>query len=96
MRNKLIVLTLMFASAFVILPATNYAAISETSNSVTVNESIPQIRVRIGQGQGRRNKNKKWNRGNHYGWRNQNRTRLVKQVYYVHGRRYVRYVRVRS
>ena len=97
MRNKIIIWVLMLASAVVFLPAENYAAASEKTNSVTVNEFAPQIRVQIG----RQRRNRHWNRGKHKGWDNRrynrayNRTRLVQQVYYVNGRRYVRWVRVR-
>ncbi|HEV7643662.1 MAG TPA: hypothetical protein VGO50_06905 [Pyrinomonadaceae bacterium] len=96
MRNKIIIGMLMLASAFVFLPAENYAAASEKNNAVTVYEYSPQIRVQIG----RRNRNRQWNRGRHRGWdnsrdRSYNRTRLVRQVYYVNGHRYYRWVRVR-
>ncbi len=95
MRNKLIIGMLMLASAFVFLPAENYAATSEKSTTVTVYEYAPQIRVRVGNG--RRNRNRHWNRGRHRGWDHarSNRTRLVRQAYYANGRRYYRWVRVR-
>jgi hypothetical protein len=60
---------------------------------MTLNNSSPQIRVQIGGRRNRRGRN--WNRGRHRGWENRNRTRLVRQVYWRNGRRYVRYVRVR-
>jgi hypothetical protein len=93
MRNKLIIGVLMLASTLVILPAAGFAATNEKINSVTVSEFSPQIRVRVGNGR----RNRKWNRGRHYGWRNKasNRTRLVRQVYYVNGRKFVRWVKVR-
>jgi hypothetical protein len=95
MRNKIIVMTLMFASAFIILPSSSYAAVPENTTSVTVNEFAPQIRVQVGRG--RRGRNKHMNRGRHRGWENQrNRTRVVRQVYYRNGRKYVRYIRVRG
>jgi hypothetical protein len=87
MRSKIIIGVLMLASTLVILPAADFAATSEKTNSVTVNELSPQIRVRIGRGNRR---NRGWNRGRLAG-----RTRLVRQVYYVRGHRYVRWVRVR-
>jgi hypothetical protein len=94
MRNKLLIGMLMLMSAFVILPANSFAASHENTTTVTVNNSAPQIRVRIGPQ--RRNRNRNWrshDNGRHVGWNN--RTRLVQQVYYVRGHRYVRWVRVR-
>jgi hypothetical protein len=94
MRNKIIIGMLMLASAFVFLPAENYAAASEKNTSVTVYEYSPQVRVQIGR---RNRRGRHWDRGRHRGWdrSNNNRTRLVRQVYYVNGRRYYRWVRVR-
>lgn len=95
MKNKLIILVLMLASTVIILPGTGYAA-SEKTTSVAVYEFAPQIRVRIGNGRRNRTVIRNRNRGRHLGWRNNQRTRLVKQTYWVNGRRYVRYVRVRG
>ncbi len=95
MRNKLIIWALMLASTVIFLPAANYAA-AENPSSVTVNEFAPQvIRVQTNRRRGRNwNRGRSMNRGRHLGWRNQ-RTRLVKRTYWINGRRYVRYVRVR-
>jgi hypothetical protein len=99
MRNKIIIVMLMLASAFVILPAANFAAANESTNSVVSTNYSPQIRVQIRRQQRRhRNLNPYWQRrhdnGRHIGWYN-NRTRMVQQAYWVNGRRYVRWVRVR-
>ena len=90
---------LMLMSAFVILPAANFAAANENTKSVVNTNYSPQIRVQIGRRHRRnRNLNPYWERrhdnGRHVGWNN-NRTRMVQQVYYINGRRYVRWVRVR-
>jgi hypothetical protein len=94
MRDKLLIGMLMLMSAFVILPANSFAASHENTTTVKENNSAPQIRVRIGPQ--RRNRRNRWYRhdnGRRAGWNN--RSRLVQQVYYVNGRRYVRWVRVR-
>jgi hypothetical protein len=96
MRSKAIVWVLILTSAFVILPPANYAAVEDRPVSLTAYEYSPQIRVQIGRGRRNRNRNRHWNRGRHRGWERAryNRTRLVRQYYYVNGRRYVRYVRI--
>ena len=101
MRNKIIIAMLMLASAFVILPAASFAATNENTNSVISSNYSPQIRVQIGNGRRHRryrNVNPYWERRHDYGNGNRvgsyNRTRLVQQVYWVNGRRYVRWVRV--
>ena len=93
MRKKVLVLALMLVSSVILLPGESFAAAGAESTSMTLNNSSPQIRVRIG---GQRRRGRGWNRGRHRGWENRNRTRLVRQVYRVNGRRYVRYVRVRG
>jgi hypothetical protein len=94
MRNRAIIVMLILTSVFVLLPPANYAATEDRPVSLTSYEYSPQIRVQVGRG--RRNRNKHWNRGRHRGWERAryNRTRLVRQYYYLNGRRYVRYVRV--
>jgi hypothetical protein len=79
----------MLMSAVVFIPAEASAA--ERSTSMALNEGAPQIRVQIG---GQRRRGRGWNRGRHRGWRNHQRSRVVRQVYWRNGRRYVRYVRV--
>jgi hypothetical protein len=100
MRNKIIIAALMLASAFVILPAANFAATNENTSSVISSNYSPQIRVQIGNSRRHRryrNVNPYWERnhdnGRHLGWRNNNNGRMVQQVYYINGRRYVRWVR---
>lgn len=102
MRNKAIILVLMFASAVIVLPATSYAYSDKPAN-MTQGELNQRIRVHVGPQRGRRGRywrnrdyrgNRRWDRGRSIG-RYNNRSRLVRQTYYVNGRRYVRYVRVR-
>jgi hypothetical protein len=91
MKTKILTLALILVSAAIFLPSESYAAPADRSTSISLNESVPQIRVQIG---GRR-RGRNWNRGRHRGWESRNRTRLVRQVYWRNGRQYVRYVRVR-
>lgn len=101
MRNKVIILALIFTSSLIVLPAANPAAASDKPSSATASELNQRIRVNIGPQRGRRGRH--WDRNRHRGrgWdrrharRAYNRTRVVRQTYYVNGRRYVRYVRVR-
>lgn len=96
MRKKVLILALMLVSSVMFIPEQSFAATAEKSTSIAVNNSAPQIRVQIGNRRNRRGRG--WNRGRHRGWenRNRNRTRLVRQVYWRNGQRYVRYVRVRG
>jgi hypothetical protein len=102
MRKKVLVLALMLVSSVILLPGESFAAAGSESTSMTLNNSSPQIRVRIGGRRNRRGRNWNrgrhlgWERGRHRGWSNNQRTRLVRQVYWRNGRRYVRYVRVRT
>jgi hypothetical protein len=84
----------MLVSSVIFLPGESFAATGAESTSMTLNNSSPQIRVQIGNRRNRRGRG--WNRGRHLGWQKHNRTRLVRQVYWMNGRRYVRYVRVRA
>lgn len=95
MRKKILTIALVMVSGMIFLPEGTFAATpTEMPTSYTTNNYEPQIRVRIGS----RNRRGRWNRGRwnrNRGWERRNRTRLVRQVYYRNGRRYVRTVRVR-
>lgn len=91
---------MVMVSGMIFLPEGTFAAApTEMPTSYTTNNYEPQIRVRIGSRnrRGRWNRNRGWNRGHwdrgrHRGW-NRGRARVVRQVYYRNGRRYVRTVR---
>jgi hypothetical protein len=93
MYKKFTVLVLLAASSVLFLP-TQSAAFSAVEKTSTVteysanNSAAPQIRIRIGSQ--RRNRNRRWNNRR---WNNNRQTRVVRQVYYRNGRRYVRTVR---
>jgi hypothetical protein len=92
MFKKVSSLFLLLASLVIFVPAANAATNNVSSDKAAAGtlNATPQIRIRIGNGH-RRNRSyrraKVYNNG--YGG-----GRLVRQVYYVHGRPYVRYVRV--
>ena len=88
MRKKLTILALLISSFVVFLPAQGNAA----SLSSTVNK--PQIRVQIGTRHDR-GLHRGWYKGRRIGWYNYNRhdSQWVRQVYYINGRPYVRWVR---
>lgn len=95
MKKKILTIALVMVSGMIFMPEGTFAATpAEMPASYTSNNAEPQIRVRVGN---RNRRGRGWNRGrgHHRGWERRNRTRLVRQVYYVNGRRYVRTVRVR-
>ena len=96
MFKKISSLFLILGSLVIFVPAASAAASSEKTSSVTVNATVPQIRVQIGSGRRHRrwNRDRRWNQGRNYGYGNRGNGRLVRQVYYYHGRQYVRWVRV--
>ena len=89
MRKKFVILTLLLASCTVFLPTEGNAA----SLSSAINK--PQIRVQIGPVRRDRGLHRGWYKGRRIGWYNYNRrdSQYVRQVYYINGRPYVRWVR---
>ena len=102
MKKTLLTLTFMVTSSVVFLPVPGISA-TNADPWVTTKTSPPQISVQIGR---RNRRNSRWWR-RHHGWyqgrraryynRNRYRTmsgrRVVRQTYYVNGRRYTRVVR---
>ncbi|HTH51552.1 MAG TPA: hypothetical protein VL501_06450 [Pyrinomonadaceae bacterium] len=79
MKKKLAILTLLASSLLVFLPP--------------VTQADAQIRVQIGGRHTNRGLHRGWYRGRHVGWYKHSRPGYLRQVYYINGRRYVRYVR---
>jgi hypothetical protein len=96
MYKKLMTLVLAVASMVIFLPSESSAATGNEKTATVLeyslnNSATPQIRIQLGNQ--RRNRNRRWN-NNRRRWNNNNRrTRVVRQVYYRNGRRYVRTVR---
>ena len=95
MKKKLLTLTFLLTSSVVLLPVGTIAA-TGSDPSAAAKTSPPQIRVQIGRNRGRhrgwwRGQRRGFNEGRRIG-RNDN-SRLVQQVYWVNGRRYVRWIR---
>jgi hypothetical protein len=102
MKKKLLVFTFLLTSSVVLLPAQSLAAAPADPAGVG-KTSPPQIRIQVG----RRNRGRHygWWRGRRVGryYRNEdqygrrvgryNRGTLVRQVYWMNGRRYTRWVR---
>ena len=89
MRKKLVILVLLFSSFVVFLPTLGSAAsLSSAANK-------PQIRVQIGPVRHDRGLHRGWYKGRHVGWYNYKprHSQWVRQVYYINGRPYVRWVR---
>ena len=92
MFKKILLGTVMSAALTVGIPVAASAATS-ANNATTLNAGVvsPQVRIRIGQPRRRWNRNGRWDNR-----RYEARTRVVPQYYWMNGRRYVRYVRVRN
>ena len=90
MRNKLIAAFFLVSSSLVLLSQNGVRA-SELSTSV----GKPQIRIQIGSRRHDRGMHRGWYRGRRVAWYNYNRRdpQYVRQVYWVNGRQYVRWVR---
>lgn len=89
MKNKLLALAFVLSSCVVLFPSSSYAA---NVNAV----STPQIRVTIGRRHRHdRGLHRGWYRGRRIGWYNYDRhdPQYVRQVYWINGRRYTRWVR---
>ena len=84
MKNKIITLAIMLASAVIILPASSFAATGEKAANLSLGSATlpaePQIKIRIGKGR-------------RHGNRGHRRFRMVKQVYWDHGHKRVRWVK---
>jgi hypothetical protein len=87
MLKKLLIGSVMAVALFTEMPVAMAAA------PVAANAAVasPQIRVRIGQ---QRRYPRRYNNRGRWQRNRVGRARLVRQVYWVNGRRYVRYVRV--
>jgi len=104
MKKQILVLSLLLTSSIVFLPIQGSAATGADPSVVT--KASPQIRVQIGRNRGR---HRGWYRGHRMGryygnddyynrrsarfYRNRNNRTMVRQTYYVNGRRYTRLVR---
>ncbi|MEP6847664.1 MAG: hypothetical protein ABI999_02320 [Acidobacteriota bacterium] len=93
MLKKILLGTVMSAALTVGVPMAASAA--TTANTTTLNAGVvsPQVRIRIGQPR------RRWRRDDDRRWENRRyvaRYRVVPQYYWMNGRRYVRYVRVRN
>lgn len=95
MRKKFVILALLFSSFVVFLPAPNYAAEGRTVSSFHANSVPAQIRVRIGGQRRDRGLHRGWYKGRRIAWyrNNPGGGQWVRQVYWVNGRQYVRWVR---
>lgn len=95
MKNKMIVWGLLLAMTIIVLPTTSRAS-SEKTNIANTEYSSTMTFQRRGRGRGRGRDDNNWNRGRRgrHNMRRGNRTRVVRQVYYRNGRRYVRTIRV--
>ncbi|HEY8561523.1 MAG TPA: hypothetical protein VIL74_14200 [Pyrinomonadaceae bacterium] len=100
MYKKLTTLFLAAASMVIFLPSESFASTTGNKTAPATeysasNSAAPQIRIRVGN----QRRNRRWNRSRRWNsnrrWNNSRRTRVVRQVYYRNGRRYVRTVRVR-
>lgn len=97
MNKKITFLVLIAAAWVVFLPGQSFAYSSDIKTT-TVSEQIPgslAMEQRRGRGRNRGWNNRRWNRSiNRRLNRNNRRSRVVRQVYYRNGRRYVRTIRV--
>jgi len=87
MKKKILTLTFLIISGFVFLPAQAYSSV----NSLTVK---PQVQVYIGRRHDR-GLHRGWYRGRRMAWYHYNPgySGWSRQVYYINGRPYYRWVR---
>ncbi|MBS1794580.1 MAG: hypothetical protein JSS81_12035 [Acidobacteria bacterium] len=90
MLKKFSLMFVLAASCVVLMPATGAAFDSAEKSPAAIeykagNSATPQRRR-----EWRRWQNRRWNRR----WRRTGRVRVIRQVYYRNGRRYVRYIRI--
>lgn len=109
MFKKFTVLFLLAASSMIFLPSQS-AAFSPVEKPATMVEfsaanaiTLQRQRRRNREWNNRNNnrnrrwnnnRNRRWNNTRNRRWNNNRRARVVRQVYYRNGRRYVRYIRV--
>lgn len=102
MYKKFTVLFLLAAAGVIFLPSQSAAFSPVEKPSALVeysaaNSMTPQRQRRRNRQWNNRNnnRNRRWNNTRNRRWNNNNRRpRVIRQVYYRNGRRYVRYIRV--
>lgn len=94
MYKKFTVLFLLAASCVIFLPSQGVASTTGEKPTAMVEFSGASSSAMTPQRRRRRSWNNRYNTRNRR-WNSNRRTRVVRQVYYRNGRRYVRVVRVR-
>ena len=92
MKLKLAIFCFVFS--VILFPAYGNAAVANASFSAAA-AGKPQIRIQIGGRRHDRGLHRGWDKGRRIAWYNYNRPdpQYVRQIYWINGRQYIRWVR---